>query len=162
MDINFTRLKKVRDTARRLASGEGLFVVADGRHIPFKKVFTKILIDAPCSGFGVISKHPDIKWRREIRDIFEFSGLQKQILEQAKDLLKDGGLLVYSTCTIDPAENEQVIQTFYKNHETKFSILPVPERFKKFSDGQFITTIPSRHHTDGSFSAVLQKKPQST
>jgi len=158
VDINLPRLKKVRQNARRLGSGKAWFVCADGRRLPFRKSFTKILLDAPCSGLGVIRKHPDIKWRREFNQLMEFAGLQQALLKQAALWLLPGGRLVYSTCTLDYLENENICQTFIKKNTAQFEYAPVDEKFKNYRSGPYLRTFPHRHQSDGSFCAVFQKK----
>ena len=72
----------------------------------------KVLVDAPCTGLGVIAKKPDIKWKRETEDILKLQSIQLEILNKASEYVKDGGVLVYSTCTTEPEENEDVIYKF--------------------------------------------------
>jgi 16S rRNA (cytosine967-C5)-methyltransferase len=74
--------------------------------------FTGILIDAPCSGTGVIRKHPDIRWNRQPEDLATNQLLQLELLQTAASMLAPGGILVYATCSLEPEENEQVIEQF--------------------------------------------------
>jgi len=78
--------------------------------------FLGILVDAPCSGLGVIRRHPDIRWNRGVEDLTRFQALQLAILGQAIDLLAPDGVLVYATCSTEPEENEQVVERFQKGH----------------------------------------------
>ncbi len=97
----------------------------------------KILADVPCSGIGIIRKKPDIKWNKDTGDFDAITDIQKKILENADKYLKQGGVLVYSTCTLNKGENEAVVQDFVKNHSYKIelmdTILPNEDR-----DGFFI------------------------
>lgn len=97
----------------------------------------KILADVPCSGIGIIRKKPDIKWNKDTNDFDDIISIQKQILENADKYLKHGGTLVYSTCTLNKNENEDVVKEFAKNHnyktDTMKTILPNDE-----CDGFFI------------------------
>ncbi len=157
-DIDKERLKKVKQNVERLELKGGFFVVADGRKPPFKKVFDSILIDAPCSGFGVIRKHPDIKWRRNFNEILEFSKLQQDLLQAADQILKPKGYLVYSTCTIDYFENENVVQNFLAQFGEKYQ-LQKPENIPdSMVNDSFVRVMPHKHQMDGSFYAVLKKK----
>lgn len=114
-----------------------------------------VLADVPCSGLGIIQKKPDIKWKRSEAD--DFSEIQYRILENAGRCLKKGGVLVYSTCTIEPKENEEIIQRFleeYSEFQTvDFSAL-VP--FPKGENGM-MTLYPNIEGTDGFFIAKLMK-----
>lgn len=118
----------------------------------------KILVDAPCSGFGVLSKKPDIKWKREPEDIANLQKLQLQILETAVKYLKPEGTIVYSTCTIEKEENADVIEQFLARNP-EFSIDDaskyVPE--KAVNKNGMIELFPHVHDTDGAFSARLVK-----
>lgn len=82
-----------------------------------KKQFDRILLDAPCSGSGIIRRHPDIKWLRRDQDISELSSLQAEILMAIWPHLKSGGVIVYSTCSILPEENSKQIKAFLQNHD---------------------------------------------
>ncbi len=158
VDTDLQRLKKVKENVERLGLNNGYYVQADGRDLPFKPVFTKILCDVPCSGLGVIRKHPDIKWRRAMDEIVQFSKLQYNILSRAARKLKPGGRLVYSACTIDYLECENVVESFLEQRKAKFEIIAPQKKFRDFVKGDYIQTLPHIHQTDGSFCAVFQKK----
>ncbi|GAB2561448.1 16S rRNA (cytosine(967)-C(5))-methyltransferase RsmB [Gracilibacillus alcaliphilus] len=81
------------------------------------ETFDRILIDAPCSGLGVLRSKPDIRYHKTEQDVIQLARIQGEILEQVEPLLKKGGKLIYSTCTVDKEENEQVIQAFLQQHE---------------------------------------------
>lgn len=159
MDVDKRRLLRVWENLQRMAlSTRGFVVVADGRHLPFKAVFNKILLDAPCSGLGILAKHPDIKWRRSMDQLMEFSRLQTDLLKQAAQVLRAGGRLVYSTCTIDPLENEEVIDAFLEEQKVSFGLENIPERYAHLGQGSCLRTFPHLHETDGSFCAIIKKK----
>ncbi|MBB6452973.1 16S rRNA (cytosine967-C5)-methyltransferase [Salirhabdus euzebyi] len=80
------------------------------------ETFDRILLDAPCSGLGVLRGKPDIKYQKSEQDIVNLSKIQRELLEAVSPLLKSGGKMVYSTCTVDKEENEQLIQTFLEDH----------------------------------------------
>jgi 16S rRNA (cytosine967-C5)-methyltransferase len=84
-------------------------------------LFRGVLIDAPCSGTGVIGRHPDIRWNRREEDLETYRRKQAELLEQAAPLVEPGGILVYATCSIEPEENEEVIESFLREHE-EFSV----------------------------------------
>lgn len=121
--------------------------------------FDKILLDAPCSGLGVLSKKPEIRWKREVEDIFELAELQKKMIDYAAQFVKPGGVLVYSTCTTEQEENMGVVNDFLSKHP-EFSI----DDAKKFVQTELVNTdgcietFPHKHNIDGSFAARLIKK----
>ncbi|MCB9058905.1 MAG: 16S rRNA (cytosine(967)-C(5))-methyltransferase RsmB [Calditrichae bacterium] len=159
VDISVDRLKRIRQNLQRLQL-KGYLVAADARFLPFKIQFTKILIDAPCSGQGVVSKHPDIKWRRTPEEIDEFSLLQKSILENASQFLCKNGQLVYSTCSIDRRENEAVIDDILDqphNSLRKIMLTGKDEISDTLQNG-YIRTFPHLHTMDGSFASLLSTK----
>ncbi len=162
VDADINRLKQVKANVQRRALKGAHFVCADGRHLPFKPVFSKILLDAPCSGLGVIRKHPDIKWRRTLQEIADFSNLQQAILSAASETVCPGGMLSYGTCTLDFLENEAVTGAFEKNHSGQFKRQPVPAGLRPFEEEGRVRTFPHRQGTDGSFCVLYQKSSAST
>ncbi len=116
--------------------------------------FDKILCDVPCSGLGVIAKKPDIRYKNR-EDIVRLPVLQAEILENCAGYLKDGGTLVYSTCTIHPSENREIVEGFLKNHP-EFSLCPFTA-LEKETDGM-LEILPFWYDTDGFFIAKLCKK----
>ncbi len=117
-----------------------------------------VICDSPCSGFGIIAKKPDIKWARDIDDLKKIVNLQKSILKNAAELVKPGGALVYSTCTIEPEENTEVADWFLETHP-EFELDPadqyLPERYCK--DGM-LQTFPHLHGIDGAFGVRFVRK----
>jgi 16S rRNA (cytosine967-C5)-methyltransferase len=101
-DIHMSRLAKMRDF------GIPLVQLDAERPLPFEPVFDRILVDAPCSGTGTLAHNPEIKWRLREEHLSELQIRQSHILENARRILKPGGLLVYSTCSLEPEENEGV------------------------------------------------------
>jgi 16S rRNA (cytosine967-C5)-methyltransferase len=153
-----TRLNIVKNAAQRLGVANAHFMVADAATIQLSSA-DKVLVDAPCSGLGVLAKKPDSKWRREPDDIRELVKLQRSILENATTLVKPGGCIVYSTCTTEPEENFDIIREFLTNHQD-YSIEPPGEIIPKdvVSANGCIETFPHRHGMDGSFAVRLRKK----
>ncbi|HOJ37731.1 MAG TPA: 16S rRNA (cytosine(967)-C(5))-methyltransferase RsmB [Ignavibacteriales bacterium] len=122
--------------------------------------FDRILLDAPCSGLGTLSKKPDIKWKRTYSDILRLIDIQEKLLNNAAKLLKPSGILVYSTCTTIPDENDDVINKFLKNHP-EFSI-EKPDNIPSelVDDNGFVKTFPHIHRIDGSFCVKLRKNSE--
>jgi len=121
-----------------------------------------VLVDAPCSGLGVIGKKPEIKYRKTLEEIKELAGIQLKILRTCCKYVKPGGTLVYSTCTINPIENEQVVRAFLLNEE-EFELcqldLPFPPYVNqsRIKDG-YIQLFPHLDQIDGFFICKLKRK----
>lgn len=116
----------------------------------FIGAFDKVLLDAPCSGLGIIRRKPDIKYNRLESDALALQAIQVEMIDLASQYLKAGGVLVYSTCTIDAVENEQVIQRFLSDH-SEFEIDPV-------ADQPYMKLYPNVDETDGFFCCRMIKK----
>ncbi len=129
--------------------------------IGFIKTADGVLIDAPCSGFGTLRRHPDIRWNKTFDQIRALSEMQYNLLKNAAQHIKPGGILVYSTCSIEPMENEEVVQRFL----TEFPMYTV-ENARRFlpdvpanavTPQGFLQTFPHEHGVDGTFAARLRK-----
>jgi 16S rRNA (cytosine967-C5)-methyltransferase len=120
----------------------------------------KVLLDAPCSGLGVLTKKPDIKWKRDIGDVFKLARMQSELIENAARLVKPGGVLVYSTCTTEPEENIDVVRGFLASHP-EFTLDNAAQFVSHavVNPEGFVETFPHQHGMDGSFAARLVKKP---
>ncbi|QJR80995.1 16S rRNA (cytosine(967)-C(5))-methyltransferase RsmB [Alteromonas pelagimontana] len=118
------------------------------------KPFDRILLDAPCSATGVIRRHPDIRWLRNAADITTLVSLQEDILHALWPLLKDGGTLLYATCSILPAENSQQIAKFLHSHSDA-TLIPLSDTETPQNPGRQI--LPGEHHMDGFYYARLVK-----
>jgi len=168
LDIYEHKIGLVRSQAARLGLSSIKTMVADARRtgeIFPKESFDRILIDAPCSGFGVIRRKPEIKYEKTAEDVASISRLQREILDANAPLLKKSGVLVYSTCTIDKEENVFAVQDFLKTHPD-FTIdtslverLPevVREKSLWFADGM-CQILPQHFGTDGFFIAAFLKR----
>ncbi len=135
-DIHFHRMAAMRKLPAPL-------VVLDGtRPLPFRRSFDRILVDAPCSGTGTLGRNPEIKWRLRLSDLDDLQARQRALLANALCSLAPGGLMVYSTCSLEPEENESVISTI--------------------APGQILKTmhrIPGRDPGDGFFAATVRLNP---
>ncbi len=152
------RARLIQDTVDRMGYSQIKIVVADAGMYSDAVLFDKILIDAPCTGFGVMKKKPDSKWKRELEDIGLLNQIQTNILENAVKLLKPNGVIVYSTCTIESAENQDIVQGFLARHP-EFTLEPADafvDRSLVSKEG-YIETFPHRNDMDGSFAARLRK-----
>src|SRR5690606_20987413 len=120
----------------------------------------KVLVDAPCSGLGIIRRKPEIKYRKQPEDIRSITSIQYDILKNASKYVKLGGELVYSTCTIDPRENEGIIQKFLKNN-SNYVLINLNDEYKDFVPGKHtestIQLYPNIHNTDGFFISKIKR-----
>ncbi len=121
--------------------------------------FDRVLLDAPCSGSGVLAKRADLRWRRQPGDLEELAALQDRLLDAAAQHVAPGGLLVYSTCSVEPEENDGRVGAFLERHP-EFALEPagalVPQ---EMADGPFYRALPHVHGTDGAFAARLRLRP---
>jgi len=121
----------------------------------------RILVDAPCSGLGVLRRHPEAKWRKDEQALPRHQALQRQILEAVAPCLRPGGVLVYSTCSTEPEENEDVIERFCRTHAEfqRESVVPwLPTEAQGFVTEQgALSTVGNRFSMDGFYAARLRK-----
>ncbi len=116
--------------------------------------FDRVLLDAPCSGFGALRRKPDIKWRRHPKDPYRFSQLQQQLLQRASAFVRKGGVLVYATCTVFREENEGVVEGFTRENarfQLEDAALFLEDRCRGFTRAFFLETRPHHHDVDGFF-----------
>lgn len=118
--------------------------------------FDRVLADVPCSGSGTLSKKPDIKWKKDVFDLRQMSEIQTNLINKAAALVKPGGVLVYSTCSIEPEENFFIVKKFLENH-THFKLDSAKDKFPDeiVDENGCIQTYPHIHQMDGAFSAKL-------
>ena len=123
----------------------------------WETAFDAVIVDAPCSGYGIIRKKPDIRYKN-IAQMKELPQLQRSILENQCRYVKPGGLLMYSTCTLVHAENEGMVEAFLKDHPEFYpEPLPLGEPFPRNESG-WLALIPGEYDTDGFFISRLRKK----
>ncbi|KAJ6301794.1 hypothetical protein OIU77_016000 [Salix suchowensis] len=159
IDINKGRLRILKETAK-LHQVDGVITTIPSDLRTFAESCQlksdKVLLDAPCSGLGVLSKRADLRWNRRLEDLEELKKLQEELLDAASILVKPGGVLVYSTCSIDPEENEERVDAFLLRHP-EFRIDPVdryvPPGF--VTKRGFYSSDPVKHSMDGAFAARL-------
>jgi 16S rRNA (cytosine967-C5)-methyltransferase len=156
-DLSFTRLQRVLDNARRLEIDSIIPYVADAR-APALRPVDLVLVDAPCTGTGTFRRHPDARWRLKISDLAVMASLQRTILDAAADVVKPGGLLVYSTCSLEREENDEQIDRFLERHPG-WRVDPPPDGVvpQTVLDRGLLRVLPQRHGTDGAFAARLRR-----
>jgi 16S rRNA (cytosine967-C5)-methyltransferase len=172
---------------RRLAPQQNVEVVtADALSLPYGPDFDRVLADVPCSGTGTLARNPEIKWKLKLEDVSDLQSRQVAILRAAMRHVAPGGRLVYSTCSLEPEENEQVIAAVLQGsgHEpsdalsgspqtsSNFKIIPIKTELLRLQQsgelvwknidnlisGNFLRTIPGVHPCDGFFAAIFEKR----
>ncbi len=162
VDSNGKRLKLVGEAAGRLGVGIIALVEGDATAITLglDRPPERILVDAPCSGLGTLAHRPDARWRKSLEQIAGLALLQGRLLESAASQLAEGGVLVYSVCTIARRETEDVVGGFLKRH-SEFSLEDIscllPAKLREKSSGM-LQLLPHIHGTDGMFIARLVKR----
>jgi 16S rRNA (cytosine967-C5)-methyltransferase len=170
-EIIATELHPHRATLlRRLAPQQNVEVMtADALALPYGADFDRVLADVPCSGTGTLARNPEIKWKLKPEDLLDLQSRQIAILKSAMRYVSPEGRLVYSTCSLEPEENEQVIAACLPNSD--FKIIPIRaelgrlqasgelvwKNIEKLISGNFLRTSPGAHPCDGFFAAVLEK-----
>ncbi|HEX5580195.1 MAG TPA: RsmB/NOP family class I SAM-dependent RNA methyltransferase, partial [Gemmatimonadaceae bacterium] len=156
-DRSFSRLRRVAANVARVDAQNLRLVTADARE-PAVAPVDFVLVDAPCTGTGTFRRHPDARWRLRVSDVAVMAALQREILDAAAGVVKPGGLLVYSTCSIEPEENDAQVDAFLARHP-EFTLVPPPEGAvpDEVLDGGRLRVLPHRHGTDGAFAARLRR-----
>jgi len=156
-DLSFARLQRVSENATRLEIDSMYAYVADAR-VPAIRPVDLVLVDAPCTGTGTFRRHPDARWRLRISDIAVMSSIQRAILAAAASVVRPGGLLVYSTCSLEPEENDEQVARFLAEHPG-WRLDPPPEGAVPAAalDRGLLRVLPQRHGTDGAFAARLRR-----
>jgi 16S rRNA (cytosine967-C5)-methyltransferase len=162
-DISLKGVEKINENATRLGLPSIHAVQVDvTKQIPgsHEQTYDRILVDAPCSGLGTLRSHPEIKWNRGITDVARLHNLQERILARAASRLKPNGILVYSTCTLTAAENENIVGGFLGAHEEfvlEDAASYLPDNAKQLVRDKFLLALPHQHNTDGFFAARMRK-----
>ena len=156
LDVQENRLDRLRKV-QQIYEAEWVSLASfDIRNASIKEKVDRVLLDVPCTGLGVLSKRADLRWNRNPEDLDTITALQKELLEAVASWIKVGGYLVYSTCTIEPEENEEQIKSFLQLHpEFEVEKATLPE---EVVDGNgYLATLPHIHDMDGAFAAKLRK-----
>jgi 16S rRNA (cytosine967-C5)-methyltransferase len=160
-DVHPARANLVREAAAAHGLSSIGVETADLRELaarPDAPLGDRVLLDAPCSGLGVLAKRADLRWRRTPEEIDELTDLQDELLDAAARLVRPGGLLVYSTCTIEPEENAERVEAFLGRHPDFAQQRAdgfMPDTF--VTDEGYFAALPHRHGTDGAFAARLYR-----
>jgi 16S rRNA (cytosine967-C5)-methyltransferase len=152
-------LRRVRTLARicaRWGASRVRVLAADARRPPFRAAFDGVLLDAPCSGLGTLARHPDIRWRIHAHDLARHAERQRDLLEAVCTLVRPGGRLVYATCSVEPEENEDIVQPFLVRHPD-FAPQPAAPWAESLHDGAFLRMEPAATSGDAFFVAALRR-----
>jgi len=162
LDPDLARLTHIEPEARRLWLDSPIVVQGDLLHNPFKpESFEKVLLDAPCSSLGIIRRRPDIKWLKSASDPPRLAEFQYKLLDAAALLVRPGGRLVYSVCTMTQEETSGCVEAFLSGH-TNFKLITArdflpPSAHPLVGPDRTLQTWPHKHQSDGFFAAVLKK-----
>ncbi|MBS3948870.1 MAG: 16S rRNA (cytosine(967)-C(5))-methyltransferase RsmB [Dethiobacter sp.] len=156
LDIYPHRLALVENNCRRLGVAIVRTALRDARESPGTQIgqFDRILLDVPCSGFGVIRRKPDLKWRRQEAELAELATLQRTMLRATATVLRPDGSIIYSTCTNEPEETEDVVASFLAEHPAfrAEDIRPyLPEPWRESAGSAGVHLYPHLHGVDGFF-----------
>jgi 16S rRNA (cytosine967-C5)-methyltransferase len=167
-DLYQHRLRALRDRLARSEAANVALIALDGTMpLPFSKKFDRILVDAPCSGTGTLARNPEIRWRLKPADLSDFHQRQVALLSSALDCLAPFGRLVYSTCSLEPEENEIVLNEVLASHPEFRSVpaqLPPDALAPGIAPSQLVgpdglfRTFPPEHSTDGFFAATIEHR----
>jgi len=163
-DVSEKRLARLKPRlARSGLSNVHPVLIAHENDAKIKRLAGKIdrvLVDAPCSGFGTLRRNPDVKWRQTAAGVDELNAKQLSILEGAARLIKPGGLLVYATCSLLAEENEHIVEQFLAKYPA-YSLRPMSdvlaEQKIELAMGDYLKLMPHLHQTDGFFAAALER-----
>jgi 16S rRNA (cytosine967-C5)-methyltransferase len=162
LDLYEQKLRKLETRACELGITIIVTKAADARSYRTEKKTGFILLDAPCTGTGVLGRRAELRWRLEPGKVRELAALQAELLDNAADMLDDGGILVYATCSVEPEENELQVESFLLRHpefETDADCSGLPETFreKAAKNGSILTLQGDRAGFDGGFCQRLRK-----
>ncbi len=156
-DRNMARVDKMMQGFDRLDAAKLQVIVADALHPAIPPVDV-VLVDVPCTGTGTFRRHPDARWRLQMSDFAVLGALQKKILRAAATVVKPGGLLVYSTCSLELEENDDQIRSFLAAHPEFTLEAPAPGVVADdVLDHGYLRVLPHRHGFDGAFAARLRR-----
>lgn len=159
-DRNAARVRRMRAGLERLTAAAAprlLPLIADAAR-PAIGAVDAVLLDVPCTGTGTFRRHPDARWRLQISDLAVLSAVQRRILDAASTIVRPGGLLIYSTCSIEAEENDAVVDAFLATH-AEFTVEPPPRGVVPDSviDHGRLRVLPQQHGTDGAFATRLRR-----
>ena len=161
-DVLSGRLERARERFRRAGVHNVQARPLESETDPWikrhKGQFDRVLVDAPCSGTGTWRRNPDMRWRTLGPGLETLTPLQAKLLASAARLVKPGGRLIYATCSLLPAENQEQAARFLQAHPD-FTAVPVDRVWNRLGDSRYLSLSPARDRTDGFFAAIFERKP---
>jgi 16S rRNA (cytosine967-C5)-methyltransferase len=169
LDVHPHRTRLLRE---RVQAANVEIITADLRSFAASEKFDRVLVDAPCTGTGTLAHHPEIKWRLRRENIMELQTLQVELVQAGMRQVAPGGTLLYSTCSLEPEECEQVVERAMREGTAKeFELGSISEELSRLQDnkiltvanperltqGQYLRTYPGVHPCDGFFAALLRR-----
>lgn len=157
MDRSEARVERLMTNLRRLEAPRVVPMVGDAR-FPAIGPVDAVLVDAPCTGTGTFRRHPDARWRLKVSDLAVTAAMQRSILSAAATVVRPGGLLVYSTCSLEPEENDAQVERFLAENPN-WRLEPPADGVVPSSvlDAGRLRVLPHRHGVDGAFAARLRR-----
>ena len=158
VDISSNRITKIAENCEKFGADNVKIQRADIIEERFK-LADAVLLDAPCTGTGVLSKRADLRWKRTPEELDDIIKKQAELLDAAANMVSKGGRLVYSTCSIEPEENMEQIKNFLKEYDN-FELQPLDDYLPEevlSEDGLSYQTYPHKHHCDGHFGVLLKR-----
>jgi len=156
-DLSRNRLLRVRENVQRLDAQNVIPFVGDALH-PALTGMDAVLVDVPCTGTGTFRRHPDARWRLKASDLAVLPTLQRNILRAAAPVVRPGGLLIYSTCSLELEENDEQVATFLGEHaDWRLEAPPEGVVPPETMDGGLLRVLPHQHGTDGAFAARFRR-----
>jgi 16S rRNA (cytosine967-C5)-methyltransferase len=156
-DASKHRLARVRENILRLDATNIIPFVGDALHPPLAEV-DAVLVDVPCTGTGTFRRHPDARWRLKASDFAVLPSLQRAILRAAAAIVRPGGLLIYSTCSLELEENDEQVATFLAEHpDWTLDAPPSGVLPESVLDRGLLRVLPQEHGTDGAFAARFRR-----
>ena len=157
-DLSERRMRVLIEGAARIGRRQPLPLVADGGTPPFLGAsFDAVLVDAPCTGTGVLARRHDARWARKPEDLVVMPRLQRRLLGSAIDLCRSGGIIVYATCSLEPEENDEVVDAVLAERQDVAEIGVGGRCPETVVDAARLRVWPHRHGCDGAFAAILRK-----
>jgi 16S rRNA (cytosine967-C5)-methyltransferase len=156
-DSSRNRLARVRENVQRLDAPNVIPFVGDALH-PALGEMDAVLVDVPCTGTGTFRRHPDARWRLKASDFAVLPSLQRNILRAAASVVRPGGLLIYSTCSLELEENDEQVTTFLAEHpDWRLEAPPEGAVPAQVLDAGLLRVLPQRDGTDGAFAARFRR-----
>ena len=151
------KIKLIKQAMERLQLSNLKLITQDAlKYGPIAPAYDKVLLDVPCSGWGVLGKKSELRWQSH-QKYNELLKIQSNALNYASKFVRLNGFIIYSTCTMNPMENEEQIEKFLSKH-SNFELVSADNFVDKiYTDNQYLKTIPHKHQMDGSFGAKLKR-----